>query len=678
MTSAARPVSVTQVATPPLVGRARTVLSRFPAHFDAERPGKQLHVVANAAASSLDDLSASLAAIRRAHRLAHADATSDLLLLGALHRIGRTELGTIDARITAIRAATDALQEAVDAADDAVRDAAADALTALVGIEGASPRLSLFAPAPAAGEESAPPDLAGAATALIAAARRLTSYAGRREAIRARIAALCALHARGNGTVRALLQGAAEALDLVIDDERAAEFKASLRPVVIVTNDGTAGTTRYDYLVVARSLSKSVDRLSIVASITTGNATLGGVDANVIQWPTPPDVRDFLVFRVWNGADPTKVGLLTPTALDASTTTFRDAGVEPSDPGLPDAEVDDALFHSADRFWHAAFVRERDPLLDGSPTTELIGMEENPVRREFTPDTPRTHRELFTVNRRGFGRSLVQVHLTGIGSRSVEPMLVNRDEGIGIGFAGAVPDGALLVFDEEGHVTLDGSDATSTAFAWRGACFAGDDDSPAAPRDFVFDGPGADPARRATFAEGVPFDALDGAFTFPHAGDPIPMPGVGVGTTRFAFFVREAHFARVDETVDPPVPIPLSPRTHAGVFDASVFAPPPDSAQSPAAIVSLSWLEHEAYAVRLLLPRRFADFDATSEAPMTELVARAIERHRPAGVEVRVEYVEDRWILGASDVTAADTADPILSLRGGSVLWASPVPAPTP
>ncbi len=318
-----------------------------------------------------------------------------------------------------------------------------------------------------------------------------------------------------------------------------------------VATDGAPGTTRYDYLVIARSLSKNVDRQSAVASITTGNATLSATDANVLQWATPPDVRDFLVFRVGNGADATKVGLLTPTALDATTTTFRDEGADPSDARLPDAEVDDTLFHSADRFWHAAFVREREPLLGGQPTTELIGMEENPVRREFTPDTPRTHRELFTVNRRGFGRSLLQVHLTGMGDRSVEPMLVNRDEGIGIGFAGAVPDGELLVFDEEGRVSLDGSDVTANAFAWQGACFAGDDDSLAAPRDFVFDGPGADPARRATFAVGVPFDALDGAFSFPHAGDPLPMPGIGVGTTRFAFFVREAHFAAMDETVIP-------------------------------------------------------------------------------------------------------------------------------
>lgn len=666
-------------APSPMLGRTRTALSRLPAHMDAVRPGKQLHVVANAIAAGLDDLSASLAAVRRAHRLGHADATTDLLLLGALHRIGATELAPLDARLARLRTATDALQQAVFAHDDSARDASAEALCDLLGIAAAPPRLALFAPPlPEGSPPDTPPDLAAAALAFVAAMARLTDYAGRREAIRARIAALCEIHSRGNGTVRALLDAAASALDLEIDDGRRAEIlKEQFRPKVTVTMEGAAGTTRYAYVVVARSRSKNVDRLSAEAALATGNATLGNADCNVLTWATPPDARDLLVFRVANGANATAIGLLTPTALDPTTTTFRDTGQAPSDARLPDPEVDDALFHSGDRFWHAAFVRERAAPLPGLATSEIIGMEENPVRRELTPDTPRTHAELFRAYRRGFGRSLLQVRITGAGNRSVGPMLVNRDEGIGIGFAGVVPDGTSLVFDEDGRVTLEGSEVTASAFAWKGACFAANDDDPVAPRDFTFDGPGVDPARRAMFAVATPFDALDGAFTFPHAGDPIPMPGIGIGTTRFAFFVQEAHFAAMDATVVSNVPVPLSPRPHAGILDASVFAPPRDDEQSPSAGVSLSWLEHEAYALRILLPRRFAQFDSPPpERSLAELVGHALERHRPAGVNVCVEYVDDRWILGASDVTAAVTADPILSLRGGSVLWALPAPNP--
>jgi hypothetical protein len=667
-------------------GRTLGVLARFPAHLDAPRARKQLYAVADAVATLLDELSASLAAVRRAHRLGHADATVDIGRLGALHRIAADDFAPIDRRLARLREAAADLRQAVGGGDDAARDAAAEVLCDLLAIRGPAPRLALFA---LVTTPSSPPDLKAAAAALLAAVAGLTRYTGRRESVRARVRAMCDIHARGNGTVRALLEAAASALDMRLDDDRARRFKAELRPTVTVSREGAAGTTRYAYVVIARSLSKSVDRRSAAAEITTGPAALTLTDCTVIAWATPPDARDFLVFRVANGADPTQVGLLTPTALAATTTSFRDTGQPATGGAEIDPEVDDALFHSRDRFWHAAFVRERVPVLPGAPPAdEVIGMEENPVRREVSPapPAPRTHGELFHVYRRGFGRSLLQVQVTGIGHRSIGPMLVNRDEGRGIGFAGSVPDGAVLVFDEGGHVTLDRTDVTPSAFAWQGACFAGNDDDPATPHDLVFDGPGVPADRRAVFAVATPFDALDGAFTFPGPGDPLLVPGIGVGRTRFAFFVQQAHFAAVDESVSPAPPVPLSPRPHAGVCDASVFAPP-GGAVPPAASVALSWLEHEAYAVRILLPRRYARFDEAGQPTIAELVRRALERHRPAGVEgargdagapplpgVRVEYVEDRWILGASDVTDASSADPILSLRGGSVLWA-PAPA---
>lgn len=641
-------------------GRAGVVLSRFPAHLDATRPGKQLGIVAESVSVGLDDLSASLASIRRAHRLGHADATTDIQLHGGLHRLGLDAFAAIDARIDGIKTTTAALETAITGGDAAARDAAVAALCAMlaVGVPAGSP--------------------ADAAAALVLAAKSLTDYEGRRETYRARVRAESFIHSRGNGTIAALLEAAASSLDLVIDDDTAIAFKEGLRPVVTVTNAGTPGASTCSYIVVARSLSKNVDRLSAIASTTTGAATLSATDNNVLAWELPPDARDFLVFRTLNGANPANVGLLTPTALDATTTSFADTGMAAT-PGMPDPETDDALFHSMDRFWHAAFVHERAPAGDSSGD-EIIGMEENPVRRDLSPPdppdgpgpAPRVNAELFVVYRRGFGRSLLQAHVVGIGDRTIGPMLVNRNEGIGIGFAGKVPDGSLLVFDETGHVTLDGTDVTPNAFSWQGAVFAGDPDDPAAPYDFVFDGPGVGVDRRAVFAVAKPFDALDGAFAFPSAGDPIDVTGIEIGTTHFAFFVQEAHFSNLDDSVDPNVIVPISPRTHLGFLDDSVFAPPPDGEVSPAAKVQLSWLEHEAYALRILIPRRFSAFDADGKPPMTDLVRRALERHRAAGIDIAVEYIDDRWILGASDVTAGSSPDPILSLRGGSVLWDAP------
>src|SRR5262249_14577180 len=135
----------------------------------------------------------------------------------------------------------------------------------------------------------------------------------------------------------------------------------------------------------------------------------------------------------------------------------------------PDLEGDDALFHSRDLFWHATFVRDRWPLLPGAPpATEALGLEENPRRRERYQNEECEDGQLFTVIRRGFGRELLQAEVLGVLDRTVGPMVVNRDEGRGVGFASAVPDGKSLVFREDGRALLDGSDVTSLAYSWQG------------------------------------------------------------------------------------------------------------------------------------------------------------------------------------------------------------------
>ncbi len=124
-----------------------------------------------------------------------------------------------------------------------------------------------------------------------------------------------------------------------------------------------------------------------------------------------------------------------------------------------------------------------------TPAAEVLGLIENPLRRAGTDPVARHSGELFHLVRRGFERALLQVRITGMGETApltFGPVLVNRDEGHGVGFAGIVPPNALLVFDESGRVTLDGADVTSFAFAFRGATFA-DADAPDAEHDAVFD-----------------------------------------------------------------------------------------------------------------------------------------------------------------------------------------------
>jgi hypothetical protein len=369
--------------------------------------------------------------------------------------------------------------------------------------------------------------------------------------------------------------------------------------------------------------------------------------------------------------------------------------------------VDDGLFHSADLFVHSSFVRDRltlPPPAPGAPSLpvidEVLGIEENPLRRQFFPaaadasqpapplalpaQTAGTftagERWRFHIQRRGFGRQLLQISVTGVGDKTVGPMLVNRDEGRGIGWSGNVPDGQTLEFTEEGRALLNGADVTAGSFSWQGACFAmptldsesGGDDNLVDKHEFVFDGPNLDAAtkaRAATFVVTSPPNALDRGAVFPHSGDPVSPPGVGVGRTRFAFFVQEAHLSG-DVVVSPRTAVAFAGDRDDPAAVASVFAmtpPPPDTAPPPAALIRLSWQEHEAYAARVWIPKRFATLDGEG-LPIKDRVAQALERFRPAGVALTVAYIDDAWVLGSGVLVGEPAFDPNLALIGGTVL----------
>jgi hypothetical protein len=305
------------------------------------------------------------------------------------------------------------------------------------------------------------------------------------------------------------------------------------------------------------------------------------------------------------------------------------------------------------------------------PDSEILGIEENPLRRETSPPspsegTPRYEESfdghVFDVVRRGFGRELMRAEITGIENRTWGPMIVNRDEGRGVGFFGQVPTSKKLVFSEDGKAVLDGVDVTAFSFSWHGACFADANDPDR--HDFTFD------SRRALFAIALPVGSLDREFTFPHAGNPVEVPGVGVGVTRMASFLQEAHLSSLEGTPAPPMIHAVTPHYSIGFSDSSVFAPAKGEPYPTQAKIVLSWLEHEAYALRIIIPSRFKLLDRGGVAT-TDLVGRALERLRPAGVTLRVEYHEDNWVLGQGTVTDGAAEDPNLVLKGGTMLWPS-------
>lgn len=535
--------------------RERGILDRLPAHLEASRGGKLLGYVTQSLASDIDVLQAAIGGIRRAHRLNDADELRDLLLIGGLHGIVAAELAVAVLRFKQSLAALDAFEEALGGPEEAD---AAEALCALWGLAEPPPRLALFD-----GPE-------GAGVRLAAQARAALTTGVLTDAVRTRIATIAAVHAKGNGTIEAVLTAAANALDLDIG----------------------------------------------------------------------------------------------------------------------------AIVHSADRYWHAAPASDRwalERLVPGATpqapvrrervvtAEDVVAIEENPLFRMALDPAPRRHRELFTVLRRGFDRALLQVEITGELNHTLAPMLVNRDEGQGIGFDDAVPAGGELVFTEDGRASLDGADVTSLAYGWRGACFAGADAS--ATRDFVFAGEGLPRAAKpATFVVTGPVAAIDREASFPSEGADVEPLGVAVGETRFAFFVREAHHGvRYDNgagTIDRIV----SPRIAAGLFDESVFAAGPAESLPFAATVGLSWLDHQPFRARLLVPARFRALtpDDPEGATVLRDVARAVERVRPVGVDLLVEYIDDRWVLGEATLSSAAGDDLIDRVRSGTSLWAPAEPSASP
>jgi hypothetical protein len=521
--------------------RWRKILSRFPSHMEAVRDSKEFQAVTEALAENLDLLSSAIGRVRRAHRLAEADETRDLFLLGGLHDVRRSEAAVLVSRFALV---TKLLATAGGNDDDAI------AAGMLWSIEPPGFRLDSYAV-----DEPITPERTRAR--FVAAARKGSGTAAFVDALRGRIETVARTHTRGNGTVHALAIGAANAIDC--------------------------------------------DVLS--------------------------------------------------------------------------------MDHSADRYVHRAQVRDRltlsapailnDVLTEAAlpPAEEFVLVEENPQERLETGADPRTHAQLFSVIRRGFERTDLRVTVTGTGGRTVGPMLVNRDDGQGIGFADVVPEGSTLVLNEEGRALLNGLDVTSRAFGWTGACFAEADHGHR--NDFVFSGDDASRPRTARFAQPTPPGSLDAMFAFPHAGDSVPHLGIDVGQNRFAFFVQEGFFSdqRPDGTIRR-----VQPRPAVAFADGSVFAPGPGEERQTAGLVSLSWLERCAFRARIWIPQRLRQLtpDDPDGSATRRQVLDAVERFRPAGVRLDVDFIDNRWILGRGVAFDADTPATDWTPGIGMELWSAP------
>jgi hypothetical protein len=220
-------------------------------------------------------------------------------------------------------------------------------------------------------------------------------------------------------------------------------------------------------------------------------------------------------------------------------------------------------------------------------------------------------------------------------------------------------------------VEVDGVEAGQFAVALDGGVYA--DEAAAHGLDFVF-GDLADAAafgdRVACYAVCRPVaGALDSPL--PHGGGLCPPIHLRVGQTRLRFFVREAAFGSEAGGID----VAALPIFCAAIFDASLAA---DAADQPAAEIGFDWRERQVYTCTLWLPRRFAALDGAGQIPIRERIRVALDRVRPAGVYLAVDYADDRWTLGDGVLRDADSVEADGLISHGTSLWAAPIPEPAP
>ena len=147
-----------------------------------------------------------------------------------------------------------------------------------------------------------------------------------------------------------------------------------------------------------------------------------------------------------------------------------------------------------------------------------------------------------------------------------------------------------------------------------------------------------------------------------------------LGQSRWASFVRVGH-AGAD------VGQPAVPRTSGAFFDGSVFAggPTRPTRRRP----TRRWRSASRGRSASRSPsgsccRTASRPSTTRPAPSLREPLRALlDRHRAAGISLRVEYADPRWTLGVGVVR--DTADdPLGVVVAGTELWTDDTPQPTP
>jgi len=307
---------------------------------------------------------------------------------------------------------------------------------------------------------------------------------------------------------------------------------------------------------------------------------------------------------------------------------------------------DDALPHGG--FVHRTPVRYHSwpptPPPGTQPPEGWIYLVENPLSDKSTNDTPRHQREAFRDTRGGFFDGQVSIQVTGIGDRTVRPMVINETDHEGFFYADVVHDGQKLVLTTDGKVLLDGTDVTARAAFFSGALVdaAVERRSRLAPADQPV-APAPSAAADNVTDVVTPPGALDRAFPRPAltAVAALPPMDLRLGESSWRFSVEEGAY-------------------DLSAYDQAVYAFPEDaSTVPPSGQVQLAWQENEPFAASVLIPVELKALEAAGVVKdLPTLVRAGLERYRAAGVRLDVSYFDQAWLLSHSVLKTVDNTIP--------------------
>jgi hypothetical protein len=285
---------------------------------------------------------------------------------------------------------------------------------------------------------------------------------------------------------------------------------------------------------------------------------------------------------------------------------------------------------------------------------EYLEIKENPLKDKEYINRKIISGESWFLTNRDFNPVLPTIVITGVGERTINPLIINYTGKQVIGFRGVVPDGQELVFYPDGKAELNGA-MSSTAYSLEKVSFF----DMAMFDDIATVFPFCEPSvtfNNIYFAEGTEAPRFDQTTR-------LTMPALPVGQSEWCFRIEGAFFniSLHDRAAY------IIPEQGGCLFDQDVFDNAFFVLQASAAL-AMYGKERKRASFELSIPARLGTEEiaaAPPDADKTEAylkplkrVQKVIDRVKAGGIEGKVGYDGEGWTLGLSILRSEGAEEP--------------------